>query len=249
MSLKSLLIGAALGCVTVPAYAAPFFTTFGPLPEATFGGTGIPNNAVAISRFDINGDEATLGLTATPRFSAGPVTNDGAGTFFADPGSAVGGSSATNGALWNFSFYVDLGDNANFDDVDVILAYDFNPAAGNELLAASGLGVGALDPFVIDPSTTNLLEGSQNLLFSIFQMPSLGGGIDPIPGMFDPDVDGDYFISISIIQNSPTNAQPVTLGGVGINVIVGDPVDVSEPATLGLLGLSLVGIAAVRRRR
>ena len=58
----------------------PTYTTFGTLTGANFGGSGIPNNAVAITTSTaLNG--VTLGLTATQRFSSPAVMNNGAGVF------------------------------------------------------------------------------------------------------------------------------------------------------------------------
>ena len=77
----------------IAVFASPITPTyndsFGTLSGATFGGSGIPNNAVAISTYtDDSGNVVTLGLTATPRYSAPAVGNDNAGTFYAMPGSA-----------------------------------------------------------------------------------------------------------------------------------------------------------------
>ncbi len=109
------------GAGTGNAQAVTPAGTFGSLPVATFGGTGIPNNAVMTG--GVNG--ATIGLTATPRYSAPAVTNDGAGTFF-----AAAGPSATNSAYagWNFDFYVDAGSSNSLFKLFV----DRNPAPGTD---------------------------------------------------------------------------------------------------------------------
>ena len=76
-----------------PDQAVPTFDTFGPLPAATFGGSGIPNDSVAISTHVIDGGPTiTLGLTAHQRFFNPPLTNP----------------SALFGAKWNFGWFVDL---------------------------------------------------------------------------------------------------------------------------------------------
>lgn len=91
-SIKQIMGIAFAGILSASAsFAAPIYTTFGPLPDATFGGSGIPNGAVAISTYN----DLTLGLTATPRYSSPAVSNNGAGTFYAGVGSQ-----------WNFDFYV-----------------------------------------------------------------------------------------------------------------------------------------------
>ena len=70
---------------------SPTYDTFGPLTVATFGGSGIPNDAVAI---DNTTSGLVLGLAAHGRYT-GALANDGAGTFTAaaglSPGLAVAG--------------------------------------------------------------------------------------------------------------------------------------------------------------
>ena len=95
------------------AMATAIYQTFGTLP-VTFGGSGIPNNAVAASSVFVDGStNITLGLTAHGRYSNPTVTNNGAGLFYAGSGSncgiatdPVGCPSASRGALWNFGFFV-----------------------------------------------------------------------------------------------------------------------------------------------
>lgn len=68
----------------------PTYTKFGSLQTATFGGTGIPNDAVAISEVSSGGFNVVLGLTAHQRYDNPPLGNDGAGRFTA----VAGGDSA-----------------------------------------------------------------------------------------------------------------------------------------------------------
>jgi hypothetical protein len=99
-----LLIGILPLTLIAAPLAAQFAPTgsFGALPEATFGGTGIPNNAVERGyTSDARRGDVTIGLSATQRFSSPALSNDGAGTFFATPGL-----STASRAKWNFDFYV-----------------------------------------------------------------------------------------------------------------------------------------------
>src|SRR5581483_6837101 len=115
---------------TFTATATPVavsFTTFGTLSGATFGGSGIPNNAVAITTVLDNGNTITLGLTATQRYANPALTNNGAGVFLAQPGGD-GVDGQPSYALWNFDFYVNsTGGSYKFD-----LLYDFDPATGTD---------------------------------------------------------------------------------------------------------------------
>ncbi len=116
-------------CLTVgamgTAVAAPSFTSFGTLAAATFGGSGIPNNAVAFTQF---GQDGVLGLTAVQRYSNPVVTNNGAGLFYAQNGvdQTSAASIAGNYAQWNVGFYVNNGLNSNFT---YQLSMDVNPGA------------------------------------------------------------------------------------------------------------------------
>ena len=90
----------------------PIYASFGSFPPATFGGSGIPNNAVAITKVLNNTDTITLALTATARYNNPTVGNDGAGTFSAGAGSNDGLTSPGQsiGPTWNFDLYIGLTD-------------------------------------------------------------------------------------------------------------------------------------------
>lgn len=171
----------AVGTVCVAAPITPNFDTFGTLSGATFGGAGIPNNAVAIKFARDTNHNVTLGLTAHARFLNPTVTNDGAGTFFATPGANFGDpTSATTpspmlGATWNFAFYADVGQPSQ--DVRLRLLYDFDPGYFTD---ASNHGV--IETIVKSTSVVEL-QGSQNLLFNFL---STGGTVPGIPGLFGP---------------------------------------------------------------
>ncbi len=77
------LTAVVVGLIGNPAWAGftPKFDSFGPLPAATYGGTGIPNDPSAITTIVDGSNTITLGLTATPRYYNPAIKNDGAGTF------------------------------------------------------------------------------------------------------------------------------------------------------------------------
>ena len=155
----------------------PDYDTFGLLSAATFDGSGIPNDSVAITY--VGG--VTLGLTATQRFSNPTVTNDGHGTFFATPGADTLPSTY---ARWNFSFYAS---NAFLNDYTLQLLWDLDPGFGtDEASLGNPLGIGTL-------AAGSTVQDSWNL-----GMPFLGGG-------FDPTAAGEY--SFALILRDATGQE------------------------------------------
>lgn len=141
------------------SYAGPVtpdYDTFGLLSAATFGGSGIPNDSVAITTIG----DVTLGLTATQRYSNPTVTNNGHGTFFATPGE----DTLPNYARWNFSIYAN---NASSTNYLLQLLWDMNPGAGTDEASLATFGSGPL-------AAGSTFQDSWNL-----GMPFLGGGFDP----------------------------------------------------------------------
>ena len=241
----------ACGLSLVVAAAAPasgqvIFDTFGPLPEATFGGTGIPNGEVAQSKQFTDGDNIiTVALSATQRFSNPPLTNDGAATYFATPGSNFGdpanpttpSPSATEGATWNFNFYAKVESptsSPQITDYQFDLLYDLDPGANTPLVDFGKINLTNSVAFSPDP-TTDLIEDSQNAFFA-FLTTSLPGFVDPPPTSFDPDVDGEYGFVIQVSNLAGFNVE-----NVAITVVV------PEPASAMLLGLGT--LAMLRRSR
>ena len=105
---KTLAFGVAVLVAGSAAGAQiPTAGSFGSLPAATFGGTGIPNNAVM--KGGTNG--AVIGLTATQRYGAPAVSNDGTGNYAA----ALGAPDPTkpNYASWNFDYYINPGNSGS----------------------------------------------------------------------------------------------------------------------------------------
>jgi hypothetical protein len=237
----------AFGGAAGAAPISPTFDVFGPLPSATFGGTGIPNHSVAITNVVSGAHNVTLGLTAHERFFNPTVTNDGAGTFFATPGANFGDPtfsttpSSTLGATWNFAFYVDVASTSQ--PVLIRLLYDFDPSFFTD---ASNHGVIA---GVIPATPTVELQASQNLLFSFL---STGGTFGPFtvtppPGSFNPNAVGSYTFALQAYDSSGNQF----LGEAAIRVNVGDVV-IPEPASAALwvgCGGALLATARARRRR
>lgn len=113
------------GVATAHAQAVTPAGTFGSLPANSFGGSGIPTNAVETG----GSGGVTLGLSATPRYTSPAVTNDGAGTFSAMSGISTGAPVNAGFAAWNFDYFVGGASSSNY----FTLFVDRNPASGNPL--------------------------------------------------------------------------------------------------------------------
>jgi hypothetical protein len=162
----SLLVLALASANAFAGPVAPVFASFGPTTD-TFGGTGIPNNAVATS----NVDGITLALTATAKGASNPtVTNNGAGVFYAVSGAYS--AASPHQARWNFDYAIDGSSTA---PLTYDLLVDINPAVGNALTTYVNLG---------DPTTGGLgFTNSENLGFGFIS-----------GGTFDPTAPGEYGI-------------------------------------------------------
>ncbi|MEM1346522.1 MAG: hypothetical protein AAGI34_18330, partial [Pseudomonadota bacterium] len=209
---------------------SPSFQTFGDLPQATFGGSGIPTNPTAFSEFiDPNtGNGLLLGLSATQRFNNPAPTTDGAGTYFVEPAFNDGFVGAALGAGWNFNFYVEVTGSGSqtIADFEVALLYDLDAGVDTD---ESALGV--IDLSLLTPTST-LEQGSQNATFAFLAGPAVPG-LTPPGATFNPLAPGEY-----------TFALQSSLGSVSIQVTA-----VPLPTTALLLLAGLGGLGLVRARR
>ncbi len=105
MGLTSILLTSGFAVFASPV--TPTYTTFGELTGAQWSGSGNPNNPVAITTVNDNGNTITLGLAAQQRYFNPALANNGAGTFYATPGENNGNGSVSHalGSTWNFDFY------------------------------------------------------------------------------------------------------------------------------------------------
>lgn len=246
MKMSSLAAGVVLAVLgTGVAHAAsltPTFQTFGDLPQATFGGNGIPTDPTAISTFTAsNGDELTLGISATQRFNNPALGNDGAGTYTAIPGLNDGTPGSTTGELratWNFSFFAEVtgSGGSTLGDFGIQLLYDFDPGVGTD---ETSLGIIDFNTTPLQPGPgvlgdLPLVEGSQNLVFGFLAgNPTVAGITPPAFGTFDANALGEYSFALQS-----------DLGDVSINVNV-----VPLPATAWLLLSAFGGLGLLSRFR
>ncbi len=230
------------------ATAAPIYDEFGPLDNATFGGSGIPNEEVAVSTQIIDGDVTiTVAMSATQRYSNPVVTNDGAGTYFAGPGSNFGGNneSTTEGALWNFNYYINVeganGATPQITDYQFDLYYDFDTTFDNSLATLGNIDITAAVAASAAPSIT-LIEDSQNLLFG-YLTTGVPGFVFPPAGAFDANAFGEYNFALQVTNNG------FSLETVAIDVQVGDfgTNGIPEPSTAMML-VALSALSLVTRR-
>lgn len=208
------------GSVVFAAPFTPAYDTFGTLSGATFGGTGNPNNAVAITTITSGSDTITLGLQAQQRYANPALANNGAGTFYATPGANYGNPanpsdktySTLLGATWNFDLYGNLVDNSG-------ATYSFILLYGKDGSPLVSLPFGSAN-------FTETTQNSENLDFATF-----GTAIG-----FDPNADGQYDFELEAY-----NAAGTLLGDSAIIVDVGTVPDAAT--TAGLLGLGFLTLA------
>jgi MYXO-CTERM domain-containing protein len=250
--LPSLPLAAVLfTLIQSPATAgiSPSFGSFGELPQATFGGSGITNEHVAIRTIQDGNATITLGLTAHQRYTGPNLAYDTEGIFLANPGPSSQGSP--EGANWNFAYFVSIeGGNAN----DYRFRLDYS-------LDATQDGHGSLLPTYLQTQATTVdgtrvIQGSENLSFG-FLHTNVPFVVSAPPGSFDNEADGLYGFRLTAYKRSgPFNLTLNEIGeSVSIVVNVGDhsaAEPIPEPSTFlaGALGVALLaGGTAIRRRR
>lgn len=236
----------ALTLASAMASATPLYDYFGPLSEATFGGSGIPNDWVAVaSQFEDGDNLITVALAASGRYANPAVGNNGAGTYYATPGAntlgAPGGSPL--GATWNWNYFIKVeglnGATPILADYQIDLFYDFNPAFDN---GPSGLGkINVTNAILgsVTPATT-LVQGSENLLFGYLATSIPGLITAPTSGgytLFNPNLNGEYNFAIQVSRD-----------GWGVENVRMDVQVVPVPAAAWLFGGAVAVLGWIRRR-
>ena len=239
------ILGYASAALAVPI--TPTFDTFGDLPGATFGGTGIPTDPVAITTIIVGGDTITLGMSAHARFANPTVTDDGLGTYTAATGSNFGDPtfgtmpSADLGATWNVGSFIDIAGGGTFDDYSFEFVYDFDPgvATDESLHGLLDLNAGIVAGMGPPLGTLTHFESSENLLFPFLATPTPGVIAPPTPGAFNPNALGEYTIALVAKDSGGTE-----IGRSAIRVLA-----VPEPSSMFLLASGALGLCGYTRRK
>lgn len=196
------------------------------MPGATFGGSGIPNDAVEMTTIsDISdpfvqsgSDTLTIGLSAHARFAVGDLPSNN-GTYYANTGTQLN-SHGTPLALWNFDF--DINSSAGFAQ-----RYQYTLTYG--LQGGSSATINPITTFTDSTGAPGSFQNSENLSF-----PSLGSLIG-----FDPDQAGIYDVTIDAYEGQ------TLLGSDTIHINVSSVPD--GGTTAGLLAAGFLGLLLMKR--
>jgi hypothetical protein len=237
---KPFAIGLALSMAASGAFAqaiTPSFTTFGALPGANFGGSGIPNTDVAITTYSSAAplSALTLGLSTTTRCAGAicgaAVSNNGAATFTVQAEAPFAANPGYAG--WNIDYYAQGNSNLyNFK-----LFYDFNPALAN---GQNTHGVFNLFTVTGSAGTGGLDQNSSNMGFASLATSVPGVIAAPSFSPFNPNASGQY--TFALIAFDKVSGAEVARSAMLISAV-------PEASSYAMLLAGLAGIGGWVRRR
>jgi len=241
-------IAAVLMAIALPGISSAFtiYDEFGSFEDATWGGSGIPNDAVAASMQIVNGDDLLrVAMSATERYSNPAVGDNGEAIYSAEIGSncgvdtdPVGCPSANQGALWNWNYFVDVTGGGVLGDYQIDIWYDLEAGAQRAFGDLSGLGRIDITASLYAQGLENLtmIEGSENNLFAWLGTDQLPF-VDAPDTVFDPNAVGNYQYAIT-----------VTRTGFPVDTVAMEVNTVPVPASIWLLGSAIGLLGWIRRR-
>lgn len=167
----------------------------------------------------------SIGLGAHAYIDSDQLPNDGVRTFSGLPGLHPSNSDRNR---WSIDFYVNYG-TGSMADYSVRLIIDIDPTSATDLRIVV-FDSSTVFPGPIPASSISRFSDSFSMEADYVEA---GLGFD-----FNPNAPGIYHYTLDV-----SNAQNATFLRTEISV------QVPEPGSLALLGLGLLGVASVRRRK